>query len=126
MTLLRTAILLIAVVLGGWLAYDGSRAFLRGDYTTPNSGPHAGQLGPWANLVSRTGLDPRGTAVKAIHVALGLVWLTSAAAFFFRPAIGSVALLVSSVCTPWYLPIGTVLAIVELVLLLLPHLRALE
>jgi hypothetical protein len=46
-------------------------------------------------------------------------------AFLCNPAAGRIALGVSSICTLWYLPIGTVLAIAELVMLISPQVRAL-
>lgn len=122
---IRVAILAIAALVGGWLSFDGTRALVRGDYTTPASGPHAGELGPWARVVSAVGLEPRSTGVKAAHVVLGLAWLASAMAFLCNPAAGRIALGVSSICTLWYLPIGTVLAIAELVMLISPQVRAL-
>ena len=34
-------------------------ALVKGDYVTPKSGPYAGQLGPWSNVVSAS--NPRAT-----------------------------------------------------------------
>jgi hypothetical protein len=43
-----TAWLIAALVLlnGGWMAFDGGRALMLGDYVTPRTGQFAGQLGP--------------------------------------------------------------------------------
>jgi hypothetical protein len=49
----RTAILAVSLVMGAWLLFDGFRALATGHYTTPASGPYAGQLGPWSRLVAR-------------------------------------------------------------------------
>src|SRR5438270_889496 len=108
MTMLRLAALAIAVLIGGWLMFDGSRALIVGDYITPRSGASAGQLGPWS------------------HVVLGLLWLGAAVCFQRSPSSGWVALLITSICTLWYLPIGTVLSVAELALLLLPSIRCLK
>jgi hypothetical protein len=124
--MLRTIILLIAAIIGGWLAYDGTRALVKGDYTTPGSGPQAGQLGPWSKVVSAVGLDPRGGLMKRFHIALGILWFISALLFLIQARVGWIALLTASICTLWYLPIGTVLAIAELCLLLLPSIRNLK
>ena len=70
-------VLLLAFVEGGWLAFDGSRALIVGDYITPNSGTFAGQLGPWAGLVSAVGIEPRSTLMMAIHVVIGGTWLVA-------------------------------------------------
>lgn len=123
---LRLPVLAVALLLGGWLAFDGSRALTAGDYVTPRSGPSAGQLGPWSQIVSALGLDPRGTAVKCLHVVLGVLWLGAAVCFYFRPAFGWTALLITSVGTLWYLPLGTVLSLAEIILLFVPSIRSLE
>jgi hypothetical protein len=107
----------MAFLLGGWLTFDGSRALIKGDYTTPGAGPHAGQLGPWAKVVSCVGLNPRGALMKSIHVGLGVLWLIGAIAYAIKPDFGRMLLLGLSVCTLWYLPFGTVLALAELLML---------
>ena len=75
MRALNWIVLALALFQGGWLCFDGSHALLLGDYVTPRSGPGAGQLGPWARLVSAVGLDPRSTTIKCLHLFLGIAWL---------------------------------------------------
>lgn len=58
---LRLLAVALALIESGWMAFDGMRALLVGDYVTPRSGPYAGQLGPWARLVSAVGIEPRST-----------------------------------------------------------------
>ena len=115
---LRIAILLIGGILGLWLTFDGTRALVTGDYVTPKSGPYAGPLGPWAKVVQAVGLDPKSTPVKVAHLVLGLGWLDSLAGFFWRADWGRSALLVCSVASLWYLPVGTLIGGLILVLLL--------
>ena len=126
MTALKFAVPLVALLIGGWLVYDGMRAFQKGDYTTPSSGTHAGQLGPWAKLVAFVGIDPRGAPMKTVHVLLGVSWLVSALLFVVKTPLGWIALVVNSVCSLWYLPIGTLLAVVELALLFTSQIRNLR
>lgn len=126
MSPLRWIVVVLAVVQGGWLTFDGARALLVGDYLTPSSGPHAGQLGPWSRLVAAVGLDPRSTTVKCLHVGLGVAWLAAAAIFAWRPATGWWIVLATSAASLWYLPIGTVVGLTELVLLCLPQIRGLS
>ncbi len=126
MTALKFAVPLVALLVGGWFVYDGMRALQKGDYTTPSSGAHAGQLGPWAKLVALVGIDPRGMPMKIAHIALGILWLASAILFVAKPHLGWFALFVSSVCSFWYLPIGTLLAVVELGLLFTSQIRNLK
>jgi len=119
---MRVVIVVIAVVVGGWLTLDGTRALVKGDYVTASGG----KLGPWARLVAGIGIDPRSVAMKCVHVALGVAWLLSAILFLSRVAIGWHVLFGCSILTLWYLPLGTLLSVVEILLLLLPALRVLK
>ena len=123
MIIMRSVILLTATLMGVWFIFDGLRAIVQGDYTTASSGPHAGQLGPWSKLVGAAGVNPRGTAMKVIHVFAGASWLLSAVLFAAKPSLGRPMLAVSAVCSLWYLPLGTVLAMAELCMLFLPQVR---
>jgi hypothetical protein len=119
---MRIAVVIIAVIVGGWLAFDGTRALSKGDYVTARSG----QLGPWSRVVSIFGVDPRGAVMKWTHVVLGLAWIAAAVVFLVSGPAGRIGLLGCSVLTLWYLPLGTVLSIVEIALLCLPALRNLR
>ena len=109
----------MAVLLGGWLAFDGARAFISGDYVTPASGEYAGQLGPWSRLVKAVGLEPRSPVVKGTHIVLGLMWLAAAACFAARFPWARWVLTGCAVASLWYLPFGALIAIIELALLFL-------
>lgn len=113
----------LAVVLGGWLAFDGARALVIGDYVTPSSGRFAGQLGPWSKLVTAVGLAPRSTAVKLLHVVVGIAWLAAIACFVMQVPGARWAMLACAVASLWYLPFGTLIAVVEIALLLWSPLR---
>jgi hypothetical protein len=117
-------VVLLAIQEAGWLAFDGTRALLVGDYVTPSSGPHAGQLGPWSKLVAGVGLEPRSTLVKSLHVLLGAGWLAMAVCFALRLPWAWWGMLGCAVATLWYLPFGTLLSLLQIVLLLLPRVRA--
>ena len=108
----------------GWMAFDGGRALIVGDYITPSSGDHAGQLGPWANLVETTGLEPRSTLVKLIFVIYGVAGLLAVLSFALQLPWGWWSVVIVAVLGLWYLPFGTVLGIVALILLWLLSLCA--
>jgi len=65
------ALVALIALEAGWLAFDGAHAILTGDYVTPSTGPHAGQLGPWAALARAIGVDPRSTGMNAFFLAYG-------------------------------------------------------
>lgn len=123
---MKFVVALIALFIGGWLTFDGTRAFVVGDYVTPKTGPAAGQLGPWSKLLSAVGIDPRSAIAKGLHVGVGLLWLIALVMFFLRPQAGWYALASASVLSLWYLPIGTVLSLVELSLLCFTSLKSLR
>jgi len=104
---LRVFVVVLALIVGGWMAFDGTRALTVGDYVTPAAGPHAGQLGPWHHAVEAVGIGPRSTLMKLIFVCFGVAWLCSAIAFARGAAWARTALLTLAVSTLWYLPVGT-------------------
>lgn len=105
------------------MAVDGIRALTVGDYFTPSSGDHAGQLGPWASVVESVGLDPRSPAMKGAFVVYGATWLTVIGAFAGGQTWAWWAMLVLAVGSSWYLVPGTVISVV-VVLLVLPGVRS--
>lgn len=113
----------LALIEGGWLAFDGGRALVMGDYVTPKSGPYAGQLGPWAKVVSAVGIEPRSTLMKSTHLVLGLTWLGIMAGFVLRLSWAWLGMVLCAVLGLWYLPFGTLLSVIQVVLLFLPAVR---
>lgn len=102
---------------GAWMAFDGSRALVTGDYVTPKSGVYAGQLGPWASLLRAVGLDPRSSPVKAVFVLYGLAVILASVAFFLGVGWTRTALMALAVLGLWYLPFGTLIGLLALVAL---------
>jgi hypothetical protein len=100
------------------LLIDGTHAFVVGDYFTPNSGPHAGQLGPWSKIVTTLGFEPRSAFIKSLHVILGICWLTSLICFSLNLPVGRWMLLFCAVCSLWHFPVGTMISIVVIGFLL--------
>jgi len=115
MTWVRIALVALGLVEGAWMTLDGARALTLGDYVTPSSGAHAGQLGPWNYVVSAVGIPPRSTAMKVIFVVYGLSWLVIALGLALRAGWALPAMLVAALATLWYLPVGTIFGIIQLV-----------
>lgn len=123
MARLRWAVVALAVLEAGWMVFDGARALVVGDYVTPSTGEHAGQLGPWADLVGALGVDPRSTGMKAFFVLYGVGWLAVAAAFARGRRWAWAAMLAAAAGSLWYLVVGTVASAVMIALLVVPAVR---
>lgn len=113
----RLLILLCTLLEAGWMAFDGTRALVVGDFITPASGPYAGQLGPWSHLVQRVGLDPHGTPVKVILAVYGWSWLLVGVGFARRTRWSWNLMLGAALGALWFLPFGTLLSVVQVALL---------
>jgi hypothetical protein len=111
--------LIVALVLitGGWMAFDGAHALVTGDFVTPQSGPYAGQLGPWTVIPSAFGIEPRSTAVKAFFVVFGLVYLAALGAFLLGRTGARGVLTACAGVGLLYLPVGTLTSAAVLALL---------
>jgi len=114
MTTIQWTTAALGAILGLWLALDGLRALVKGDYVTPSSGPHAGQLGPWSQVVRASGLEPRSALVKCLHVVLGLGWIGAAVWYLAGEETACWALLACVVASLWYLPFGTIIGVLEI------------
>jgi hypothetical protein len=113
----RIAVLALTLLEAGWMTFDGMRALVVGDYVTPSTGAHAGQLGPWQYAVSAVGIAPRSTAMKLIFVIYGLSWLIVAVGFARGASWGWTAMVVAAAASLWYFPVGTLCSVVQLALL---------
>jgi hypothetical protein len=107
---MRRFTVVLSVLEGLFMLFDGTLALVRGTYLAPG-----GQIGPWALVVSAVGIAPLSSGMKTAFVVLGATYIVSAAAYaFYRPRstfyLGAVAVL-----TLWYLPLGTILSLVVLV-----------
>jgi hypothetical protein len=108
---------ILVFISAGYMTFDGVRAFAVGDYLKPKTGPYAGQLGPWSKIVRAIGLDPRSTLVKSLFVFQGTATLALLACYLFRLPWAVNALKIAAAAGLWYLPVGTVLNGIVLVLL---------
>ena len=116
----------LVILNGGWMAFDGTRALLVGDYVTPKTGSHAGQLGPWSKVVAGLGIEPRSTLMKWIFVVYGVGYLVVTAAFMFKVPWAWSGMLAAAVLGLWYLPFGTLINLIVIILISLPPLRVLH
>jgi hypothetical protein len=113
----------LVVLNAGWMAFDGARALIVGDYVTPKTGQYAGQLGPWSKVVQAVGIEPRSTLMKSIFLIYGLAFLATMAAFLMKASWAWAAMITLAVLGLWHLPFGTLINLIIIVLLFLPSLR---
>ncbi len=114
----------LAFTVGGWFSFDGATALVTGDYVTPKSGAYAGQLGPWSKLVEGVGIDPRSTLMKTIFLLYGIAWLIIIVCFILKRSWAWWGMVVAAAGALWYLPFGTLLSVIQVILLMLPPLRS--
>jgi hypothetical protein len=110
----RALVIGLALIQAGWMTFDGSRALVVGDYVTPRTGVHAGQLGPWHQLVTAVGIAPRSTLMKSIFVIYGVIWLVLILAFMRSVPWAPTAMLMAAIGALWYLPVGTVCSMLQI------------
>jgi hypothetical protein len=120
---MRYLISCLAVVQGGYMLMDGARAIGVGEYITPSSGEHAGQLGPWSAFVEALGLSPDMLGVKLVFVGLGLLWVVGGVGLAIPVSWAWTTILIAAIASLWYAIPGTVISLVVLALLFLPTVR---
>jgi hypothetical protein len=114
----RWITVVLCLVQGGYMTFDGVRALTVGSYLTPGSGDHAGELGPWARLVRAVGIAPESTGMKVAFVVLGVAWLVAGVGLTLGAGWARWMGVVLAVATLWYLVPGTVISLLLLLLLL--------
>ena len=117
-------VLVLVIFNGGWMAFDGARALLVGDYVTPTTGQYADQLGPWSSLVEAVGIAPRSTLMKWIFVVYGAGYLLVTVAYLRERRWAWRGVVFSAVLGLWYVPFGTLINLAVIALISLPSLRA--
>jgi len=119
MAILKWCIVLLAVLQFGFMAFDGSRALIKGDYIRPKTGEYAGQLGPWSKITMAVGINPEGNFMKVLFVLWGVAGLWLTYRFIQNPTGALMSLLIFDACTLWYLTVGTVSSVIQIVLLVI-------
>ncbi|HLG40333.1 MAG TPA: hypothetical protein VI461_11725 [Chitinophagaceae bacterium] len=115
--IVKWIIVLLAILNFGFMAFDGSRALIKGDYIRPKSGEYAGQLGPWSKLVKKTGINPESTAMKSIFLLWGLTGLIITACYIFNISWAWKAMIIANIFSLWYLVPGTISSALQIILL---------
>jgi hypothetical protein len=107
----------LVVLVAGYMVVDGLTALIKGDYIRPRTGSHAGELGPWARIVSGLGIEPTSTGMKVLFVGYGTAWLVILGFYIAGAPWARAAMMMAAVGSLWYAPFGTLLGLVQIALL---------
>jgi hypothetical protein len=100
----------MAFILGGWMLYSGIRVYQKGKYPGPQI------PGQWTYFFKYFGIKP--LKLGWLFILFGALWLILATAYFFHiPCVWNCAIIIASLSL-WYVPIGTVISILSLLILL--------
>ncbi len=113
----KVVVVVLLVIVGAWMVFDGAHALVTGDYVTPSSGPHAGRLGPWSALVEAVGIEARSTPMMLGFVVIGSLHLLAAVSLALGVGPTGWIVGVAALSGLWYLPFGTVADGIVLILI---------
>jgi hypothetical protein len=99
---------LIALLVGGWMLFDGMHVMLRGKYFGPD------KPGPWSGLFTSLGIDP--FKLGPLFLAFGVLWIVVLMGLLCGQTWGRYGAIGMAIASLWYLPVGPVLSLVFLVL----------
>jgi len=99
----------LAFPLGGWMLFDGIHVLTYGKYFGPE------RPGPWSLLIVKIGVDP--FSLGPLFILYGLLWLVFPIALLSGRSWGRTGSLLLAIATLWYLPFGTLTAILYIILL---------
>lgn len=119
MKVLKWMIIILSGLLYSYMVIDGSRGLIIGDYIRPESGEYAGQLGPWADLVSAININPESNFMKWTFLLWGAIGLFIMMAFAMKVRDAAKALLILTFLSLWYLMVGTAMGVLICILLLI-------
>ena len=108
--MIKIVLTILSLLNGGFMVADGIYVILKGKYMGPP------KPGPWAMLFEKLGVNV--FKLGPLFVLFGLAWLLFLVACLTKqPWAWSMGIAVA-VLTLWYLPVGTIISILVLVLLL--------
>jgi len=105
-------ITLLGSLNGVYMLLDGIFVLIKGKYIGPD------RPGPWANLFYK--FDINVFKLGPLFIVFGLLWLTWLYTLWTNQSWSYVFGLIVAVLTLWYLPVGTLISAIIIVLLLTP------
>jgi hypothetical protein len=108
----RVALVVLALITGGFQLLDGTHVLITGKYIGPET------PGPWRHSVQAVGLDP--FTLGPVFIALGACWLTATALLLITTSTWAWwSLVATAALTLWYLPVGTATSLATIATLVL-------
>jgi hypothetical protein len=107
---MKILITILGLLNGAYMLLDGTYVILKGKYIGPP------KPGPWANLFYKLNVDV--FKLGPLFMVFGLLWLVFLFGLWTNQSWMYLLGITISVLTLWYLPIGTIVSLIILVLLL--------
>lgn len=109
--LAKSVIILIALLNGGWMLFDGIYVIRNGKYFG------SVKPGPWSKPFAVFGINP--FSLGSMFIIFGLIWIDVAFSLIFSVSWAWMFALVIAFSTLWYVSVGTVLAFIAIIVLLI-------
>ncbi|MGZ5219448.1 MAG: hypothetical protein ACXWC7_05200 [Chitinophagaceae bacterium] len=107
---MKTILLILGFINGGYMLLDGIFVMLKGKYIGPD------KPGPWADLFYK--LDINVFKLGPLFILFGITWIVFLIGLLTSQSWTYLLGLIISIMTLWYLPVGTLLSVIILVVLL--------
>jgi hypothetical protein len=107
---MKILIIILSLLNGGYMLIDGIFVMLKGKYIGPE------KPGPWANLFYKFNIDV--FKLGPLYIIFGLAWLAFIYGLWTNQTWTYLFGLIISILSLWYLPIGTAISVIIIILLL--------
>ncbi|MGZ8509648.1 MAG: hypothetical protein ACXWWA_04700 [Chitinophagaceae bacterium] len=107
---MKTILLILGFINGGYMLLDGIFVMLKGKYIGPD------KPGPWADLFYKLNINV--FKLGPLFILFGITWIVFLIGLLTSQSWTYLLGLIISIMTLWYLPVGTLLSVIILVVLL--------
>ena len=107
---MKLVIVVLGFLNGGYMLLDGIYVMLKGKYIGPP------KPGPWANLFYKLNVDV--FKLGPLFIVFGIIWLFFLYSLWTSQSWTYLLGLIISILTLWYLPVGTIVSLIIMLLLL--------
>jgi hypothetical protein len=107
---MKFIIIILGIITGGFMLIDGIHVLLKGKYIGPP------EPGPWASLFYKMKVDV--FKLGPLFIAYGLLWLVFVSGVWMQKGWAYPLGITTAILTLWYLPVGTLISVIVLIMLL--------